>query len=144
MKKNNIINKITLPLLSMLILVYSTVLQFSVPAFVLCFGDDGHIAIEQSEHDFQCIGLDGHEDQLIDNHKDLSHQNDDCEDIPLSNLLSTPLLEKDGKSKNVKLTVIGTKIKTINTCSVSPFDINIDSTIIHSSIKSLQTTVLLI
>jgi hypothetical protein len=144
MKRLKVSKKILISILSLLLLMYSTVLQFSMPSFVLCFGDDGHIAFEQSEHDFQCIGLDDHDDQLIDNHKDLSHQNNDCEDLPLFNLLSTPLLEKDGKSKNVKLTVIDTKIKTINTWSISPFDINKDSTIIHSSIKSLQTTVLLI
>jgi hypothetical protein len=144
MKRLKVLDKISISMLSILILIYSIVLQFSIPSFVLCFGDDGHIAFEQSEHDFQCVGLDDHEDQLMDNHKNLSHQNDDCEDIPLLNILSTPFLEKDGKSKNVKLTLIDTKNKTINTYLVLRFDINKDSTIIHSSIKSLQATVLLI
>ena len=144
MRKNKTTNKITISLLSLLILGYSTVLQFSMPSVVLCFGDDGHIAFEQSEDDSQCADLGDHKDHLADNHNDLSHQNDDCKDIPLINLLSTPYLDKDGKSKIVKLAVVDTISKTINAYSISHCDINKNSTIIHSSMKSLQATILLI
>jgi hypothetical protein len=144
MKRNKTINKITLPLLSLLILTYSTVLQFSIPSIVLCFGDDGHIAFEQSEEDFPCTDLGDHNNHRADNHTDLAHQDDDCEDIPLINLFSTPFLEKNGKSKDIKATTIEIYSKSINAHTVSNLELNKDSTIIHSSLKSLQSTILLI
>jgi hypothetical protein len=144
MKKNKTTYNITITLLSLLILGYSTVLQFSLPSVVLCFGDDGHIAFKQSEDDFQCNDLSDQNDHLADNHINLSHQDDDCDDIPLINLLSTPFLEKDGKSKNVKLDVVDRNSKTVNTYLVTHFDINRDSTIILTPMKILQATVLLI
>lgn len=144
MKKNKTINKITLPLLSLLILTYSTVLQFSIPSIVLCFGDDGHIAFEQSEEDFPCTDSGDHDAHLANNHKVLSGQDDDCEDIPLINLFSTPFVEKDGKSKNVRTTLIDIYTKTINDNSVQNLDFKKVTTIIHFSRKSLQSTILLI
>jgi hypothetical protein len=143
-QKNKKIYKLTLSLLSLVILAYSTVLQFSIPTIVLCFGEDGHIAFEQSELNFSCADSGDHKDHLMDNHNDLSHQDYDCVDIPLIHLLSTPLLEKYGKVKTVKATVVVVYSKIINAYTVSNLDLNKDATIIHSSIKSLQAIILLI
>ena len=81
---------------------------------------------------------------LADNHINLSHQDDDCEDIPLINLLSTPFLENGSKSKNVKLAVVDRYSKTVNTYLVTHFDLNRDSTIILTPMNILPATVLLI
>jgi hypothetical protein len=144
MKTNKKSNSFIILLLSALILTYSTILQFSIPSFVLCFGDDGHIAFEKTGDNFQCEKREDNRDHPIHKHKDLSHQEDDCQDIPLITVLSNLYLEKDGKIKPVKLALISEKLNTKNTGSVANFDINTDTTIINSSMKSLQTTILLI
>ncbi len=144
MKKNKTTNNIAISLLSVVILVYSTILQFSMPSIVLCFGDDGHIAFEQSDDNYQCVDFDDNKDHPLNKHKNLSHQEDDCQDIPLMNVLSALYLEKNGKIKTLKLANFDVKIKTIKTHLVSHFDIHKDLTIIHSSMKSLQATILLI
>ena len=144
MKKNKTINNITISLLSVFILAYSTILQFSMPSIVLCFGDDGHIAFEQSDDNYQCVDFGDNKDHPLNKHKNLSHQENDCHDIPLMNVLSALYLEKDGKIKTLKLTAFDPKINTIKTHLVSHFDIHKDFTIIHFSMKSLQATILLI
>jgi len=130
--------------LSGLILAYSTILQFSIPSIVLCFGDDGHIAFEQSDDDYQCVDLGDNKDHLQNKHKNLSHQEDDCRDIPLITVLSNLYLEKDGKVKTVKFCQDSTIIKYKNTNLVSHVGFSKQATIIHSSMKSLHTTILLI
>lgn len=143
MIKNKPTDNILVILLSLIFMAYSTVLQFSTPSIVLCFGDDGHIAFEQSGENYQCI-------DIVDNtipvntHSDLSGQKDDCRDVPLQSILSSLYLEKDGKPKNVKLEVLGTNIKTIKAYPLSHLNIIKDSTIIHTSMKNLQSTILLI
>jgi hypothetical protein len=115
-----------------------------MPSIVLCFGDDGHIAFEQSEDDYQCGDLAEQKNQFTTNHRDLSHQNDDCEDIPLINLLSTPFLIKDRNSKNIKLAAVETNIKTINAFSITHTNITNNSIITPPSSKCLQSIILLI
>ena len=144
MKRLKIKDKISISLLSLLILAYSTVLQFSLPSVVLCFGDDGHIAIEQFEIDYRCADFTEHKDHFADGCINLSHKNNECEDIPLINLFSIPLVEKLNKTKNFKSTAVDNYIKTATTCSISHFDKYKDSRILLSSMKSLQTTILLI
>jgi hypothetical protein len=130
--------------LSVSILVYSTILQFSVPSIVLCFGNDGHIAFEQTDDNNECAKNGNDEDYPIHKHKNLSHQEDDCQDIPLMTVLSTLYLEKDGKIKTVKFCPGSAVIKYKNTNLVSHFGIHKENTILYSSMKSLQATVLLI
>ena len=131
-------------LLSMLILAYSTILQFSMPSIVLCFGEDGHIAFEQSDGNHPCGDVDDYFTLPVNNCTDLSGQKDDCQDVSLLNILSALYMQKDGKIKIVKPAVVDIKIKTIKTCLVYQSDINKDSTIIPSSMKSLQATILII
>ena len=131
-------------LLSMLILAYSTILQFSIPSIILCFGEDGHIAFEQSDGNTHCIAVDNNYTLPVNNCKDLTNQKDDCQDIPLKNILSALYLGKDGKIKTIIYTVADTKVHTIKANTNSHFDINNEFFIIHSSIKSLQTTILII
>ena len=142
--KNKRINRITILFLSGLILAYSTILQFSIPSIVLCFGDDGHIAFEQSDDDYQCVDFGDNKDHLQNKHKNLSHQEDDCQDIPLMTVLSTLYLEKDGKIKTVKVSGGSVKVSTKKSDLVSHVDLDRETTIIHSSMKILQSTILLI
>ena len=144
MKRLKIKDKFSISLLNLLILAYSTVLQFSLPSVVLCFGDDGHIAIEQIEIDYRCADFSKHNDHFVDGCINLFHQNNECEDLPLINLFSIPFIEKESKTKNLKSTVVDDNIKTITTCSISHFDIYKDCRILLSTMKSLQTTILLI
>ena len=144
MNKKKKSNSFATLLLSALILAYSTIIQFSIPSIVLCFGDDGHIAFEQTGNNFQCdkIGDDG--SQPTHKQNNLSHQEDDCQDIPLLNVLSALYLEKDGKTKIFKRALVSVKINKINTHLVAQINTNKEATIIHSSMKSLQATILLI
>jgi len=131
-------------LLSLLILAYSTVLQFSMPSFVLCFGDDGHIAFEQSDENYHCVETDTEDDHPIHKHKNLSHQEENCQDIPLKTVLLTFYLKKDGEIKTVIPIIASVTINKVNAYLDSHFNIDIDDPIIHSSMKSLQSTILLI
>jgi len=99
MKDTKTINFLGVSLLSLLMLVYTTVLQFSIPSVVLCFGDDGHIAFEQSDANFNCVDINEDSNLPVSNTPDLIGQSDDCQDIPLLNVLSTLYLEKDTKIK---------------------------------------------
>jgi hypothetical protein len=144
MKRNKTIYNITITLLSLLILAYSTVLQFSTSSFVLCFGDDGHIAFEQSDENYQCGDLDDNKDHPLNKHKNLSHQEDDCNDLQLLNILTTLFLEKDGKTKIAKLTVIDATVDILQVHFLSKSEIHNSYNIIQPSMKSLQATILLI
>jgi hypothetical protein len=144
MRKNKIAYKIIISLLSLLLLVYSTVLQFSLPAVVLCFGDDGHIAFEQSELENPCVDTTEHGDYLIGSHENLSHQDEDCNDIPLINLYSIPFIEKESKSKTLKLSIVENYSKFTNTSFISQFNIVQKSTTNHPILECLQSTILLI
>jgi len=144
MNKNKITNYIAMLLLSMLILAYSTALQFSMPSIVLCFGEDGHIAFEQSDENNQCVDVDYNFILPVNSYTDLSDQKDNCQDIPLINILSALYLKKDSKITTAKLAVFTGTVDTIKVHLVSHFDIYQDFTIIHSSMKSLQNTILLI
>ena len=79
MKKNKVTNRIALSFLSLLILAYSTIIQFSIPSIVLCFGDDGHIAFEQSGQNFQCVDFEKDDDHSLDGDKNLAQQEDHCD-----------------------------------------------------------------
>ena len=142
--KNKLINRITILLQSLSILAYSTILQFSIPSIVLCFGDDGHIAFEQSGDNFKCDETEDPSDHPVHKHKNLSHQEDDCQDIPLTTVLSNLYLEKDGKAKTVKLFQGSAIIKIKNSDFDSRFNIHQKDSILHSSMKCLHTTILLI
>ena len=83
-------------------------------------------------------------DHPIHKHKNLSHNQDDCHDLPLMTVLSTLYLEKDGKIKIDKLGVISIFVSTIKSDLVSHIDLNKQTTIVHTSMKSLQATILLI
>ncbi len=144
MNKNKITNNIAISLLSLLILAYSTILQFSMPSIVLCFGDDGHIAIEQSDDNYHCTDFGANEDHPLNNHKNFSHQEDACQDLPLIYILTTLFLEKDGKIKTVKLAVIDITVDILKAHFLSKSEIRNNYNIIHPSMKSLQTTILLI
>ena len=144
MKNNKIACKITIPLLSLLILVYSTVLQFSLPSVVLCLGSDGHIAFEQSDDNCRFVDSGAHRNHLADDHKNLSHQDEDCDDIPLVKLFSLPFVEKDGTSKQARLPAANTGGMNTDVLSIAQFDINSGSKIILPTIKNLRTTILLI
>ncbi len=144
MKSLKIADKIYVLLLSLLILVYSSVLQFSMPSVVLCFGDDGHIAFEQSEYEYLCMDSNEHSDHLASSHEHFSHQDEGCKDIPLINLCSPPFVEKESKLKNFKLTKFDNHINTIYTNSFPHFNILIDSAANHTALEGLQTTILLI
>ena len=136
------INCITRLLLSIAVLAYSSLLQFSLPSIVLCFGDDGHIAFEQSGDNFKCDETEDSGDHPIHKHKNLSHQEDDCQDIPLTTVLSNLYLEKDGKVKTVKLYQDSTLVKYSDLVSHS--DLIIEHTFLYSSMKTLHVTILLI
>jgi hypothetical protein len=138
------ISRITRLLLSIAVLAYSSLLQFSLPSIVLCFGDDGHIAFEQSGDNFKYDETEDSGDHPIHKHKNLSHQEDDCQDISLMTVLSNLYLKKDGKIKLVKLAAVLARINTKNTDLVSHFNQDKEATIIHSSTKCLQTVILLI
>jgi len=144
LNKNKTINNIGISLLSLLILTYSTVLQFSIPSVVLCFGDDGHIAFEQSDANHQCIDDVDNFTRLGNKYTDLSNQDDDCRDIPLVNISSALYLEKNGKIKIFKPALVDSKIKAIKACLVPHPEIKNEFMIIQSSMKSLQSTILLI
>jgi len=59
-------------------------------------------------------------------------------------VLSTLYLEKDGKIKTVKLAGGLAKVITKKSDLVSHVDLDKETTIIHSSMKILQSTILLI
>ena len=143
MKDTKTINFLGVSLLSLLMLVYTTVLQFSIPSVVLCFGDDGHIAFEQSDANFNCVDINEDSNLPVSNTPDLIGQSDDCQDIPLLNVLSTLYLEKDTKIK-IKLDIIDENVNIINISTFSHFERNHFYTVIHPSMKSLQATILLI
>ena len=143
MKKNKKTGSVLKLFLSTIILVYSTVIQFSIPSFVLCFGDDGHIAFEQTGGDNQC----DHEDERdhpIHKHKNLAHQKDDCQDIPLLNVFSSLYLEKNGKIKLFNLALESGKTYKSSYYLATRLNLFNDFAFIHSSMKSLQATILLI
>ena len=144
MNKNKTTKNIAISVLSVLILVYSTVLQFSMPSVVLCFGDDGHIAFEQSDENNQCVDVDDNITLPVNNSTDLSDQKEDCQDVPLINVLSALYLEKNSKIKTVKPAVFDVTVDTIKAHLVSKIGIRNSYNIIHTSKKSLQTTILLI
>jgi hypothetical protein len=120
------------------------VIQFSLPSFVLCFGSDGHIAFEQYDDECRFDQPGEHKSHLESKHENLSHQNRDCEDIPLTNHFSSPFIEKDGKSKNFKLLTVTKFSHSQKAFPILQFKIDEDSAIILSQTKSLQTTVLII
>ena len=72
LNKNKTIKNIGISLLSLLILTYSTVLQFSMSSVVLCFGDDGHIAFEQSDVNHQCDDIEDDITRPVNNFSELS------------------------------------------------------------------------
>jgi len=111
---------------------------------VLCFGDDGHIAFEQSDVNHECDDIEDNITRGVNNFSELSDLDDTCQDIPLVNNLSVLYLEKDGKIKIFKPAAVDRKIKTIKACLVAQSEINKESTIIQSSMKSLKVTILLI
>ena len=131
-------------MLCLLTLVYTTVLQFSLPSVILCFGSDGHIAFEQAQDNCRIDNSGVQETHLADNHSNLVHQDADCYDITLSGLFSLPLVEKAGKSKNTMLSATITNCISLNVCSVSLSEINNDLAITLASRKGLQTTILII
>ena len=131
-------------MLSLLILVYSTVLQFSMPSVVLCFGNDGHIAFEQFEDGYPFVDSDEHGDHLPGSHENLSHQDEECNDILLINLFSIPFLEKESISKNFKLSIANNYFKTTNFNYISHFKVLKKPITMHSSIESLQSIILII
>ena len=131
-------------LLSLLILAYSTILQFSIPSVILSFGEDGHIAFEQSDENNQCVDVDDDFILPVNNCSDLSDHKDDCQDVPLKNVISTLYLGKDHKIKTAKPVIFDETVSTIIVNPISPFDINNEFPFIHSSMKSLQTTILII
>jgi len=144
MNKVKIADKISILMLSLLILLYSTILQFSVQSVVLCFGDDGHIAFEQSEVGYPCVDSDEHGNHLIDSHENLSHQDGGCNDVSLINFSSNPYIGKECKLKNFKLSPVDIRLKTSNSINISPFNFLINPIIIHPTTESLRNTILLI
>ena len=138
------ISRITRLLLSIAVLAYSSLLQFSLPSIVLCFGDDGHIAFEQSGDNFKCDETEDSGDHPIHKHKNLSHQEEDCQDISLMTVLSNLYLEKDGKIKTVKVSTVLARINTKCTDLDSHLNSHQKDSILYSSMKSLHTTILLI
>ncbi len=144
MNKNKTTNNIAITLLSLLILAYSTVLQFSMPSIVLCFGEDGHIAFEQSDENYQCVDINDNANLPVNKCPELSDQKNDCQDVPLISILSTLYLKKDSKSKTAKLAIVDVTVDTIKDYLVSKIEISNKYNIIHPSMLSLQTTILLI
>ena len=144
MKRLKIADKISISILSLLLLVYLTVLQFSMPSVVLCFGDDGHIAFEQSEDGYPCTDLNEHGDNPTGRHENLSHQDEGCNDIPLINLFSIPFIQKECKSKNFKISMVDNYFKITYSNFISLLTIQKKSITIHPTVESLQTTILLI
>jgi len=144
MKRMKIADKISISMLSLIILVYSTMLQFSVPSVVLCFGNDGHIAFEQAEDWYPCMDLNKQGDNLIGNHESLSHQEEDCNDIPLINLFSIPFIEKECKSKNFEISIVDNYYKMTYSNFISHLNLLKESIAIHPTVENLQTTILLI
>jgi len=138
------INRVKILLLSILILAYSIILQFSIPSIVLCFGVDGHIAFEDTGDKFQCVKMEDVNDHPIHKHKNLSHQEDDCQDLALMTVLSTLYLKKDGKIKTEKLVAASVTLNKKKTDIVPHINLENEDTIVNSSMKSLQVTILLI
>ncbi len=143
MNKNKLINYIALLFLSVVLLAYSTVLQFTMPSIVLCFGNDGHIAFEQSDKNFQCIDIEGDDDHATHEHENLAHDEDHCEDIPLSNLFSALFMGDDGKIKHVKISSVNTKNRTLKT-DIDLHQYNSTIVVTHAAMKSLKSSILLI
>jgi len=144
MSKNKISNYLTILLLSVLILAYSTVLLYSMPSIVLCFGEDGYIAFENSDENNQCIDNDNNFTLPLNNCTDLSDQTDNCQDVPLIYVLSALYLKKDGKIKTANLALGDLTVDPIKAYLKSKIEIRSNYNIIHTSMKSLQATILLI
>jgi hypothetical protein len=143
MKYSAMADKISIILLSLLILAYSSVLQFSFPSIVLCVGSDGHFAFEPSEVNHQCLDSEEYSDHVADKHKSLSHQDMGCEDIPLMNLFVLPFLEKESKSQQVKMLVVNDSVNKSDSPSTSYSELKNNDRIHHPTIQCLQTTILL-
>ena len=131
--------------LSLYVLTYSIILPFSLTPMVLCFGDDGHIAIEPACSTYACGDPADRFDHLIQKHENLTGQETDCRDVALINVSSTLYLEKTTKLKN-----ISEQRSTHPTAQISKPYSKVRSEFILKNIsnkpalKNLQTTILLI
>jgi len=144
MRKKKTTSKLPVLLLSMVLLTYSTVLQFSIPAVVLCFGEDGHIAFEQSDDKFRCI--DGGEgiDLRAERCNSLSRQDKHCDDIPLISLIITLFPGKGSYSACFKLFAIDLNSNIVDVFSCDHRNINNISPPVYPAMKIVQSSILLI
>ncbi|KAA3616767.1 MAG: hypothetical protein D8M58_17320 [Calditrichaeota bacterium] len=129
--------------LAFFVLIQSLLFQVSLPELVLCFGDDGHIALESSERDADHKHDKNHFSDLVK----LFNQNDsdDCTDINLDwHFSNADVIKKSNKNLNHNSFVFVPNALLHTSKPSIKSNINIISNTNKHTITSIQTTILLI
>jgi hypothetical protein len=144
--RQNLSHQTGIVILILYIFTYLLILPISLPSLVLCFGEDGHIAIEPScKTTDQCNELLDRLHHLIKTHENLAPQEEDCRDVALINVSSTLYQEKTVNLKNIYNHIAAIPaVQLFTRISNVPYESNQNTYFFLTSLKSLQTMILLI